>query len=266
MKKIGKMILSSLMALALVLSVVTPATMASAQEEKVTYLKNVPGKKHCIYNKYSSNEYTIAEFNLENYDNKIYVKCSSKNMYAGVTHKNSSYSKSSDQVQSSGNVRVSAVFKKAGNYKVTVTEKTAKGKVVFTKNIKVYCNTSSPVKKLTLNGKVRNYSYVTMKSAKAKVTMNKGYKLKKIEYGVYKKNSNEMVWKAIKNGGKVVFGKYPYHSGSKNEYGDKDGDYYSYYEYYSENLVADTFIRITYIDKYTKENDTVTYHYYRYLK
>ena len=120
--------------------------------------------------------------------------------------------------------------------------------------------------KVTLNGKVKAYGVVKMKSAKFKVAMNKGYKLKKIQYGVFKKDASDMTWKTIKNGGKVVFGKYPRHYESKNEYGDKNSDYYSYYEGVSNALTAATSVKVTYVDKYTKSTEVVTYTYYRYLK
>lgn len=266
LKKFGKIILSSIVAATLFLTATAPANVASAQEEKTTYLKDVSSKKHVTYYKYNSNECTIAQFDLKNYDDKITIKCSSKNMYAGVMYKSSSYSKSGEVENGNGSANVSAVFKKTGTYKVTITEKTSKGKVVYTKNIKIYCNTSGPVKKVTLNGKENFYGLVNIKSGKFKVTINKGYKLKKIEYGVYNKNSNNMTWKTIKNGGKVIFGKYPCHYENKSEYGDKDGDYYNYYENMSEELVARTIVKITYTDKYTKETETTSYWYFRYLQ
>ncbi len=266
LKNIGKIVVSSVVAAALFLTAVSPAGVASASEAKTDYLKDVTAKKHLTYYSDNSNEYLVAKFDLKNHDDKITVKCSSKNLYAGITYKYHSYTKNSDGESGSGRVDISAIIKKAGNYNVTITEKTADGKTVFKKSVKLYCNTSFPVKKVTLNGKVKAYGVVKMKSAKFKVAMNKGYKLKKIQYGVFKKDASDMTWKTIKNGGKVVFGKYPRHYESKNEYGDKNSDYYSYYEGVSNALTAATSVKVTYVDKYTKSTEVVTYTYYRYLK
>lgn len=138
-----------------------------------------------------------------------------------------------------------------------------------TKTVKVTAvNTSSqlPVKSITFGGKPLTYSKLyTSKKGKVKVTMNKNYKLVKLEAGTYtapKKfdsnyidlYENELAYKTIKNNSKVTLGTRGYYYSYFNQsYGGKRN--YTL----STRIVAPTYLRITYENKKTKATGTVTY-------
>lgn len=138
-----------------------------------------------------------------------------------------------------------------------------------TKTVKVTAvNTASelPVKSITFGGKPLSYTKLyTSKKGKVKVTMNKNYKLVKLEAGTYtapKKSSsdfstqyqNEVSYKTIKNNSKVTLGTRSYYYSYFNQtYSGKRS--YSL----STRIVAPTYIRITYQNKKTKATGTVTY-------
>lgn len=134
-------------------------------------------------------------------------------------------------------------------------------------------STKNPIKKITFGGKAINPNKLyTSKKGKMKVTMNKNYKLLKLEAGTYtapKKSTssdgtqyqNEQIYKTIKNNSKVTLGKY--------------GSYYSYaYQSatgqrtsgFSSRIIAPTSIRITYQNKKTKTTETAIYYIYRLAK
>lgn len=154
---------------------------------------------------------------------------------------------------------------KEGNYKVSFNIVNAAGKKVSSHTVKVYVKNDSVLKSLKV-GKNDvfndwNYSLLKGKSGKVKVVMSKGYKLKKIEYGVYDKNKATYIFKPIKNNKKITYGKYA------AEYNESYESVFSSYKYswWTKDTVANTYIRITYIDKHTKLQDEIYYQFYRWV-
>ena len=148
---------------------------------------------------------------------------------------------------------ISYFAKKAGTYKVSFdVVDTKTNKTVATKTIKVIAKNTvyqDPIRSIKYCGKdVCNlYPYTNKTSGKLKVTMRKGYQLVKIEIGkVNSKGVRE--YKKVKNGAKIKLA-------TKQTYSYSYTSSYSDYKYgYSYNyLFPETYIRITYKNKKTKE-------------
>ncbi len=195
------------------------------------------------------------------------LKTNSKKLIAKQSYQ--SYEISNDG-ESDNSAEISLYAKKQGSYKVTFDICDEKGNVVEKKvTVQVFAKNDSPFKKVTYNGKSSIEYYTTKSSVKFKVAMNKGYKLKKIEYSVNNISKDEWedgyncytdtTWKTIKNGGKVTLNKYGYIYASRYSYGTPGDGYYYLNDHWSDEMVADTMIRVTYIDKYTKEEATSTF-------
>ncbi len=145
------------------------------------------------------------------------------------------------------------------------------------KKVIVYAYSDPAFKEITLDGKMMFGGITEKASGRLKVTLNSGYKLKKIETGKYVKTTGDdgksidssMKYTKIKNNSKITFSKVPYESsqenGSLSQEGNKDlYQYPKYYgKYWSKNLFARTEVRITYIDKYTKDTVTSVYYFHR---
>ena len=191
------------------------------------------------------------------------VKTDSKNLFAKVTSSelNQEQGYQTDQMVNKNKFTVGLRSKKNGSYTVSFDILNKDGNKVETKKVKVYAY-SSPVKSITFGGKTKDDHILAGKSAKVKVTLNKGNKIDKLEYGVYKLVEDEYsimseeVYKTFKNGANVTFGKMPsyYESNYSSEY----DDYLFISNFFSNGMDAPTFIRITYYDKYTKQNETYT--------
>lgn len=194
------------------------------------------------------------------------IKSSSKNLIAYQTSLDiyrSSYSQS-DERNAAG---IGVYAKKKGTYTVKFSIYDKSGKKKSTKSVKIYANNDSAVKSFKVDGKdIYSLNYVNKKTAKIKVTMNKGYKLKKIEVGTYKqtksgnRTDSEMKYKKVKNGSKITLGtKRYYHSYKDEETSSYDSNYYYYNENWRKGMTAPTEIRVTYTDKYTKQTATAYY-------
>lgn len=141
---------------------------------------------------------------------------------------------------------------------------------------------------LLVNGKKYDYKPIKSSTANVKVKMNKGYTLKKLEYGAYgkpttktekdgnytyKTRQNELIYKTFKNGAKIKLGIYkPVTYTRTTLYNDPTGDNsYKEYEYRTvpqavptnSYKYAPTVIRVTYIDKYSKEEKTTSFTIYK---
>lgn len=153
------------------------------------------------------------------------------------------------------------------------------GKKKESKSVKVIAKTSVsstkvPVKSATFAGKPITYGKVSTKnSGKVKVTMNKNFKLVKLEVGTYsapKKEvsgtssrlQNTITYKTIKNNAKIKLGTKCY----TYSYLDDDADNNYYYSSYHTNILAPTQIKITYQDKKTKTTGEVYYIIYKIAK
>ena len=174
---------------------------------------------------------------------------------------------------------------KKGTYSISVAIYSSKtNKKLATKTIKAFVQAGSPIKSVLVNGKdyYKFKSYLTTaKSVTFKVVMNSGYTLKKLEVGTWGSNKttkndstyskrtetrNEMTYKTFKNGGKITLGTKGNYSVSRTEnlaYYEGGESYVTYYHY--DSMVAPTYVRITYLDKYSKEEKQTGYSFTRWL-
>lgn len=212
---------------------------------------SIPSKVR-IYSGYAS-DYGFEVVLPKTGDTIKNLKSSSKNLLVKRTN-------ISDYSSGSNSWYIGTLAKKEGTYKVTF-DIYRSGKKVSSKTITVYAKNDSAVKTCKFSAKVSSYDLTTAKTSTVKVTMNKGYTLKKIEVGVLStkktgdSTSSEYTYKTIKNGGKFTLNTKAYYS--ESTYGSLSSSYYSHY--LSDSLTASTPIRITYVDKYTKETATTTY-------
>ncbi len=145
--------------------------------------------------------------------------------------------------------------RKKGTYTLTVTIKNAKKKTTCKKQIKVYAEEyATPVKSIKYAGKLYNAAGANLfakKSGKLQVTMNKGFKLQKIEVGkfqekAYKEYSPEPAYVKVKNKKKITLADSTKYKANVYSY---PGEYYSYesgteYDY----LYPVTYVKVTYKD------------------
>lgn len=189
------------------------------------------------------------------------VKTSSKNLLAKYTSHDEVISNDSGNSEYDNRDSIGLYAKKAGNYKVYFDIYTKAGKKVGkTRTVTVYVKTDSPIKSATFRGKRDFYGIQTVSSGAFKVQMNSGYKLKKIEYGVnkLKKDGNrtytEQEWKTIKNGGTVKLNAKPNYYENKYEYVNEYNPEFSRSSWnWTDEIIARTEIKVTYIDKWTKQ-------------
>lgn len=146
--------------------------------------------------------------------------------------------------------------KKAGEYKVTFDVIKEDSGIRCTKTITVKAVGSrtnvSPIKSIKYAGKdlYNYYPYATKTTGKLKVVMKKQYKLQSIEVGKTNK-SGKVEYKKVKNNKKISLAKKTTYTHNYN-YGSS-GAKYTY-----DELFPVTYIRITYVNKKTKEKDTWT--------
>lgn len=220
--------------------------------------------------------YEVFELSLSEPTDKIRnIKTSSTNLKAKET-------KIDIYVDSEGKTvrnkrAISLYAAEEGRYTVSFDITGADNTKKSRKKVTVYAYSDLAVKEITLDGKT-TYGGITEKaSGRLKVAMNSGYKLKKIEIGKYVKTTeadgksidSNVKYTKIKNNSKVTFSKVlyekAYESGSLSP--GESNDPYQYPKYYNkywtQNLLARTEIRITYIDKYTGEPAVSVYYFHR---
>lgn len=254
MKQTMKRFLAGTLAAVMLLTLpVTTKAQAAVKDnlpEKVrVYTSSIPWSKS-------------VSLTLEDTDKSIEnVKSDSKNLKAELVGSNKSIQR--------GNVfshsfTIGMIPFKDGVYTVTY-DIVKNDKVIDTRKMKVYAY-PTPLKDVKLDGKTDNY-YADKAKAKIKVSLTSGNTIKKLEVGTFKiktiKNSGQKLtnktYKTFKNGDFVKLGTI----GSYNEYSHgnriKDDDYSGSL---SSTLVSQTEIRITYKDKYTKQEETITRNFY----
>lgn len=208
------------------------------------------------------------------------VKSSSSNLIAKITNKtiytgdySTSVSLGADKyAECKSRWRISYHANKKGTYTLTVTIKNAKKKTTCTKKIKVYAEEyASPVKTIKYAGKEFGYgsNVFTKKSGTLKVTMNKGFKLQKIEVGTYTENGTYTDsypvpnYKTVKNNKKISLATNTKYTSGIYTY--EGSGYYSYTSGRSQDyLYPVTFVKITYKD--TKLGITQTTEYELFYK
>lgn len=213
---------------------------------------------------------SVDEFSFKLEPGEYFKIASAKGLKYKITDMD--WSTSSTSTESTGAISVYAA--KSGKYTMKVDiYKAATDKKAASATITIFAQSDSPFKTVLINGKDRsqyNHYLTKDKAVTIKVTMNKGYTLKKLEYGVYgkptvkndsstsKTSSNDMIYKTFKNGSKITLGTYGYYYLNQYSYEDTYNNGANSYknQYLSGSLTAPTQIKVTYIDKYTKEEDT----------
>lgn len=152
------------------------------------------------------------------------------------------------------------IVTKYGTYDVSY-DVMKKGKKVKTVNAKVYAY-PAPFS-VSLSG-VKGSFYSDKTSVKLSVKADKGVKISKIEVGTYeyKKQENgriqsEMTYKTVKNNSKIKLGTKAHHD--ESDYISEDMN--SKDTFYLSLLTAETQIRVTYKDSYTKQNEQYIAYY-----
>ena len=213
---------------------------------------------------------SINEINMTLEKGEYIKVTAAKGLKYKITYENWRVSDYESNTEASA--EISYYTKKKGDYTVKFDIYNAETNTkVSSASVKVDVRDDSPFKKVTVNGKEYMYAdtyLTTKKSVKFKVTMNKGYKLKKLEVGTYsapKKDSEDdesieskMEYKTFKNGGKINLGTRGYYYLYEYSYTSGNGKTTKYH-HLSDSLTAYTSVRITYIDKWTKQETTTTY-------
>lgn len=265
-QKMFKRVMAAVLAVGLLFT--TPVTSEAA---KVTKSTTISPYSDYSYSSGISNTGAIYVELDEPGDYIKNIKSKNSNLKAKLTCGYSYYYKSDDYISKSNNYYavIGLYTNKALSTKVSFDIYGEDNKKKESKTVKVTAKTTSylnPVKSIKFGGKELDYNKLyTAKSGKVKVTMNKNFKLLKLEAGTYsapKKTTsdsctryeNEIVYKKAKNNGKITLGKYGYYYSYNYQY--SDGKIHSNY---SSRILAPTYIRITYQNKKTKDTGTVTY-------
>lgn len=236
MKKVTRKIIAALIAVAMIISVivVSPAKEASAATQIA------PGNVRCgvgleHYGSFSVN-FPSAGCKLSG------LKSKSSNLVVRQTY----YSTST----TSAFARVSFYAKKTGTYKIVFKIKNKAGMTLgSTKTVRVHVSETGGIVKSVTLGKttVKNGDdiYTTANKGKLTVKLNTGYKIKKIEVGKYNSNG-EVQYKKVKNGKAIYIGNVGY-----SYYSD---DYETGTYTLSRDLLAYTYVRITYVDTFSTDS------------
>lgn len=250
--KMTKRISSLILALLMVITLFAVPTPTYAAERG-----GVPSKVRVYSGSYTDN--AIA-FNYANPGDQIKnLKSSSSNLVVKQTYQreeSNTYSTSSENY-----AQIGVYAKKEGKYTVSFDIYSKDGSAKRSSHkVTVFAKNDSPVSSIKLDGKNiwdadSNSAFTTKKSAKLSIKMAKGYTLKKIVIRTYDKDG-KTVEKEVKNNKKITLGKYGY-SYSYNYQSTYSPE--NWYSYWSKSISAPTYIEITYKDKWTKQNETLTY-------
>lgn len=199
---------------------------------------------------------TSIRWESQDQDERVeHIKTNSKNVMAKLTYYALSKSGETNEQQ------VDIAVIKEGTYKVTF-DIVKDSKVVSKHTVMVYAY-PCPVGISLGNSK---FNYVTGNKGKINVALKKGNTLKKIEYGVYQEEKeeksifSEMVYKTVKNHSTVSYSKKPYLY--KFVYNDGAQDQLLNYQ---TRLYSEMDVRVTYKDKYTKQDETYLVRFYKVL-
>lgn len=245
MKQKMKRLLACTLALAMLmtLSVVTEAQA----DVKGTYPKTFRLNTSDIWNQQQVT-LTFDEYGMDIAN----IKTSSPNLIAKRCYHYANSYESSNPVNYS---MMGFAAKKDGTYTVTYDIVKDK-KVVSSEKMTVYAY-PTPIKSMLLDGS-SNLTYKYKKQAKVKVELKAGNKIKKLEVGSYKETKpvpdmvrTELTYKTFKNGGTVKLS--PVAMWESMEDGDRKSD--DYCGYLVSSLYSQTPIKITYVDKYTKQEE-----------
>ena len=185
------------------------------------------------------------------------IRTNNKNLFASITKW--------DLAHDQNAYTIGLISKKNGTYTVSFDIMNKNNKKVSTKKITVYAY-DHPIKSITFDGKDLPDGILTGNSAKVKVSLSAGNKIKKLQYSIYEKLEEEnngyssQVYKTFKNGDKITFGTIPYYY----HYNEHTDDTLITKRFYS-SLYCPTFIYVTYTDKYTKQDETFHLIYHKFI-
>lgn len=265
--KLMKRLAAAMLMLAVAVSCFSMSSMeAQAAPKTTTYIMD--SKKGVYYPtkiRVGVNErYGTTNIYLKNEGDYVAsVKTNSSDIIAKITEKanylgdnyTSVWLNDDDRLQFKSRFEITCFARKTGTYTLTFTVKNAKKKTVCTKKIKVYAEQyGSPIKSFKYAGK-EYYSgscLTTKGKGKLQVTMNKGFKLQKIEVGTYVDGEYEEwypepVFKTVKNKTNISLATSTKYVSDVYKYGN-DSDYSYKYGYYTDYLYPVTVIRVTYKD------------------
>ena len=248
MRKVTRRILSMVLAVMMVVSVlvITPKTDAEAS-------MTIPSKVRCGVGFQNYNTHSLY-FQGSGY--KIYkLKVNNKKL-----HVKASYKSTSD-----GRADLAMYADTNGVYKVSFYIMSAAGRVVGSrKTITVYAaGTGSILRQVTVGNittrdtNVDTILYTNQKKAKIYVKALPGIQLKKIEVGKYTSTGEDMKYVKIKNGRTITLSNCGY--SYFHEYSDK-----TFYQY--QGFMAETKIKITYVDKFSSSNSESSTYVYIYKR
>ena len=257
MKQAMKRIVACTLAITMLMTL-TVTTKAQAEVKD-----NLP-KKVRLYtsNQGRDSECTVGLSLADEKKSITNVKSNSKNLvaqYAGYT-----YHMFAGEVNQNDHL-IGLVATRTGEYTVTY-DIVKSGTVVSSETMQVYAYPNPA--HVSLDGDNGPY-YRDKTKAKVKVSLDSGNKIKKLEVGTYKMSSDEgrkrseVSYKTFKNGDIVKLGNVPQYYEYHN--GDRLKDQW-YSASCNDSLMAYTLIRITYMDKYSKQEETITMRYYGWAK
>lgn len=249
MKKIRKKLLASVFLMMLGVLMAGAMTVSAATVPKKAHISPLKGDYYLVYDIASG--YTIKN-----------VKTNSKNLVAHFTERVLHRDEGSDELYS--HLAIYLYAKKSGQYKLSFNICDAKGKVKKKCSVTVYAYKNQPFKSIKYGDMTVSETYLKNVASKStgtfKVTMNSGYKLKKIKISTEESHIyGGMNYKTVKNGSriKLVTSTEP----DVHSSGSLDDDYYE--DYLWDAIFSCTYIEIQYVDKYTKETCTTwRYIYY----
>lgn len=197
------------------------------------------------------------------------LKSNSKNLKVAIVGQR--IIDSNNSANNSSEYEIGMIALKKGTYTVSY-DIVKKGKVVSKNTIKVYAY-PDPIE-VKLEGCSNSY-YGTKKTAKLNVKAQKGNTIKKIEVGTYKvkkskqtestesskEEKSEIVYKKVKNNSKINLGTKGYYYKYVSEYYSPYDETYYYNESENSEMISYTGVRVTYVDKYTKQKEELIYNF-----
>lgn len=265
--------LRKLIALAVTLAMVMSLSVSGAFAENTT--EELPGSYRYYY--YEDDAWgNTVDVTLGTKGQRIEnLKSSSSSLKVMISNQNIYESNEETRIE----YYIGMLAKTTGTYTVSFDIVNKKGTVVKSHKFKVYAY-PSPVSKVTVGGSTSRKLSGT--SGAVKVTLKDGNTISKLEFGKYKKKTEDrssgnstntytnttQVFSEIKNGGTITYSKVPSYYESNYKYSYASGDYsYSSESYrFRTDCFAPNFIRITYKDKYTKKNEVITQTFWKKCK
>lgn len=277
--KMGKKILSTFMAFAIAVGcLMLPTIDASAAAPKTSTFVIDKKSKVCYPTKVRvgldshGNSFKVYMPNEGDYISSVKA---SDGLLIKVTGKDSYYGDYSTSRRIDGQTEagyyktvsdITCFAEKKGTYSVTFTVKNKKKKSICTKTVKIYAEEYAyPIKSLKYAGKdylLEDTSLTSQASGQLIITMNKGFRLQKVELGTYAESYTEYpepVYKEIKNKSTINLATEAVYHYTSYSYSSSDNLYSSVSARDYDHLYPPTFIRLTYKDAKLGTTHTTQY-------